>query len=141
MIPCQNSVWEVVPRPENKLAVGSRWIYKVKQVADGSIEKHKARFLAKGLSQAEGFDYEEKNFLVARYSSIRTILAFVVQMGWKIHQMDVKTTFLNGVIEEEVCIEQLEGFETFDLLPLKLAGDLKRIAKGKILDQGKQMET
>eukprot|EP00253_Pinus_taeda_P017764 PITA_17764 len=81
-----NSVWDFVPRPQGKLVVSSRWLYKVKQAVDGSVEKHKARFVAQGFSQ----------------------------MGWKIHQMDVKTTFLNGKIEEEVYIEQPEDFKTFD---------------------------
>ena len=62
---------------------------------------------------SEGIDYEETFAPVARYSSIQKILALSAQMGWHIHQMDVKTVFLNGVIEEEVYIEQLEGFEIF----------------------------
>ena len=62
----------------------------------------------------EGIDYEETFALVARYSSVRSILELLVQMGWKIHKMDVKTTFLNRVIEEEVYIEQPKGFETFN---------------------------
>ena len=62
----------------------------------------------------KGIDYEETIYPVARYSSIRPILALAVRMGWKIHQMDVKTTFLNGVIEEEVYIENSKGFQTFD---------------------------
>ena len=74
--------------------------------ADGSIEKYKARFLARGFSQKEGIDYEETFSLVVRYTSIRTIM-----MKWELHQMDVKTAFLNGVIEEEVYIEQPQGFE------------------------------
>eukprot|EP00253_Pinus_taeda_P027977 PITA_27977 len=85
----QNSVWDVVPRPENKLVVSSRWLYK-------------------------GIDYDETFAPVTRYSSIKSMLALLAQMGWKIHEMDVKTTFVNGNIEEEVYIEQLEGFETFD---------------------------
>ena len=85
--------------------VGSIWIYKVKQAADKSVEKYKARFVAQGFSQIEGIDYEETFAPVARYSSIQTILALSAQMGWHIHQMDVRTTFLNGVIEEEVYIE------------------------------------
>ena len=104
----------MVPRPIDKSVVGSRWIFKVKHVARKSIEKYKAIFVAKGYSQVEWIDYEETFALVARYSSIRSILALAAQMGWKIHQMDVKITFLNGVIEEELYIEQLEGFETFD---------------------------
>ena len=85
--------------------VSSRWLYKVKQAADGSVEKHKASFFARGFSQVEGNDYDETFSPVARYSSIISMLAKSTQMGWKIHQMDVKTAFLNGKIEEEVYIE------------------------------------
>ena len=81
---------------------------------NGSIEKFKARFVAKRYAQKEGIDYEETFAPVARYTSIRSVISLAAQMGWEIHQMDVKTTFLNGVIEE-VYIEQLEGFETHDL--------------------------
>jgi len=62
----------------------------------------------------EGIDYDETFARVSRYSSIISILALSMQMGWKIHQMDVKTTFLNGMIEEEVYIKQSEGFDTFN---------------------------
>ena len=101
----KNSAWEIVPRPVGKSVVGSRWIYKVNQAANGSVKKYKARFVSQGFSQIEGIDNEETFAPVARYSSIRTILALSAQMGWHIHQMDVKTTFLNGIIEEEVHIE------------------------------------
>eukprot|EP00253_Pinus_taeda_P006802 PITA_06802 len=109
----RNSAWEIVPRPEGKSMVGSRWTYKVKQVADGSVEKYKARFVARGFSEIEGIDYEETFAPVARYSSIQMILALLAQMGWHIHQMDVKNAFLNRIIEEEVYIEQPKGFEAF----------------------------
>jgi hypothetical protein len=95
--------------------VSSKWIFKIKHVVDGSIEKYKARFVAHGFSQKEGIDYEETFSLVARYTSIRTIIALAAKMKWKLHQMDVKTTFLNGVIEEEVYIEQPQGFEVEDI--------------------------
>jgi hypothetical protein len=110
----KNSAWEIVPRPVNKSMVGSRWIYKVKQVVDGSVEKYKAKFLAQGFSQIEGIYCDETFSPIVRYSSIRSILALLVHMGLCIHQMDVKTTFLNEIIEEELYIEQPEGFETFD---------------------------
>ena len=77
----KNQVWEVVPRPQGKKVVGSRWIYKGKHAADESVEKYKVRFVAKGFSQKEGIDYEETFALVARYSSIRP-LSLVVEMGW-----------------------------------------------------------
>jgi hypothetical protein len=106
----KNDVWDIVPRPEGKSVVTSKWIYKIKHTADGSIEKHKARFVARGFSQVEGIDYEETFAPVARYTSIRTIISLATSMGWRLHQMDVKTTFLNGEIEEEVYIEQPDGF-------------------------------
>jgi hypothetical protein len=110
----KNSVWEIVPRSIDKSVVGSRWIYKVKQAADGSVEKYKARFVARVFSQIEGIDYGETFAPVSRYSSIRSILALSAEMSWRIHQMNVKIAFLNGIIEEEVYIEQPKGFETFD---------------------------
>ena len=94
--------------------VSSRWLCKVKKATDGSVDKHKVIFMAREFSQVEGIDYEETFSSVERYSLIRYILALSMQMGWKIHQMDVKTTFLNVVTEEEVYIEKLEGFETFN---------------------------
>ena len=66
--------------------------------------------MARGFSQKEGIEYDETFTPVARYSSIRAIISLVSVMGWKLHQRDVKTAFLNGEIEEEVYIEQLEGF-------------------------------
>jgi hypothetical protein len=100
-------VWEIVPRHEGKSVVTSQSIFKVKHVADGSVEKYKARFVARGFSQKEGVDYQETFAPVARYASIREIISIASEMGWRIHQMDVKTAFLNGVIEEEVYIENL----------------------------------
>jgi hypothetical protein len=107
----KNDVWDIVLRPEGKSVVTSKWIYKIKHVADGSIEKYKARFVARGFSQKEGVDYEETFAPVTRYTSIRVVISLASVMGWRIHQMDVKTTFLNGVIEEEVYIEKPQGFE------------------------------
>ena len=100
----RNDVWDVVPRSKEKSMVSLKWIYKTKHTTNGSIEKYKARFVAQGLSQKEGIDYEETIAPVARYTSIKTILSLAVVMKWKVHQMDVKTTFLNGEIEEEVYV-------------------------------------
>ena len=98
----KNDVLDVVPRPEGKSLVTSKWIYKIKHATNGSIEKYKARFVACGFSQKEGIDYEETFSPVARYTSIRSLLSLATVMKWKIHQIDVKTTFLNGVVEKEV---------------------------------------
>jgi hypothetical protein len=110
----KNDVWEIVPRPKSKDVVSSKWLLKIKHAVDGSIEKYKARFVAHGFSQKEGIDYEETFAPVARYTSIRTIIALAAKMKWKLHQMNVKTSFLNSVIEEEVYIEKPQGFEVED---------------------------
>jgi hypothetical protein len=81
----KNDVWEVVPRPEGKSVVTSRWLYKLKHAADGNIENYKARFVARGFSQVEGVDYDETFVLVARYTSIRAVISLAAEMGWKIH--------------------------------------------------------
>ena len=95
----QNDVWDIVPKPKGKSIVSSKWIFKIKHAADGSIEKYKAIFVARGFSQKEGIDYEETFAPVARYTSIRAIMALASMMKWDLHQMDVKTSFLNGVTE------------------------------------------
>jgi hypothetical protein len=96
----KNDVWEVVLRLEGKLVVTYKWIYKIKHVSYGSIEKYKEIFVARGLSQKEGEYYDETFAPVERYTSIISIIYIAYVMGWKLHQMDVKTAFLNGVIEE-----------------------------------------
>ena len=88
-----------------------QWLYKVKHVGDSSVEKYKAQFVARGFSQEEGVDYDETFALVARYISIRSLISIAVEMGWKIHHMDVKTTFLNEIIQQEVYVEQPRGFD------------------------------
>jgi hypothetical protein len=106
----KNDVWDIILRPKGKSLVTSKWIYKIKHAAYGSIEKHKAIFVAIGFSQVEGIDYEETFAHVAQYTSIQTIFVLASTLGWILHQMDVKKTFLNGDIEEEVYIDQPDGF-------------------------------
>eukprot|EP00253_Pinus_taeda_P004364 PITA_04364 len=81
----KNNVWEVVPRPEGKSVVNSRWLYKIKHAAYGSIEKFKARFVARGFSQIEGVDYDETFDPVAWYTLIRSLIYIAAEMGWQIH--------------------------------------------------------
>ena len=77
----KNDVWDVVPRPKEKSVVTSKWIYKIKHAADGSIEKYKAIFVARRFSQKDGIDYEETFAPVARYTSIRSVLALAAVMN------------------------------------------------------------
>jgi hypothetical protein len=81
----KNDVWEVVPRPEGKSILTSKWIYKIKHIADDNIEKYKARFLARGFSQKKGEDYGETFSTVEKYTSIRSIITIASTMGWKLH--------------------------------------------------------
>ena len=96
---------------KKKSGVSLKWIYKIKHAADGSIEKYKEIFVARGFSRKEGIDYEETFSLVARYTSIKIIMAHASMIKWDIHYVDVNIAFLNGVIEEEVYIKQPIGFE------------------------------
>ena len=107
----KNDVWEIVPKPKDKSMVSSKWIFKTKHSTYGSIEKYNARFVARGFSQKEEIDYEEKISPVARYTSIRIVISLASDMKWKLHQMDVNMIFLNRIIEEEFYIEQPQGFE------------------------------
>ena len=87
----------------------------VKYTIDGSIEKYKACFAARGFSQKEGINFEETFAPIARYTLVRVVIVITGAKGWKIHQMDVKIVFLNGTIEEEVYLEQPKGFVTHDV--------------------------
>jgi hypothetical protein len=87
----KNDVGEIVLRPEGKSVVTSKWIYKIKHAVGGSIEKYKARFVARGFFQKEGVNYEEMFSPVARYTSIRTIVVIATVMDLRLNQMDVKT--------------------------------------------------
>ena len=111
----KNGVWEIIPRPEDRSVVTSKWIYKIKHAADGSIDKYKATFVGRGFSQQEGIDYEETFSQTTRYRNFPSLISLAASMGWNIHQMDVKTAFLNGTIDEEVYIEQPLGFEVKDV--------------------------
>ena len=106
----ENDVWELVHLPEGRKALGSKWVYKIKTGADGSIERYKARLVAQGYSQKYGTDYDQTFCPVVRLESFRTLVALSVQYGLKIHQVDVTTAFLNGELEEEVYMKQPPGF-------------------------------
>ena len=107
-----HDVWDLVELPKDRKAVGSKWVYKVKKNADGSVGRYKARLVAQGFTQKFGIDYDETFCPVVRFESVRTVIALAVQYGLKLHQMDVATAFLNGDLKEEVYMKQPEGFET-----------------------------
>ena len=104
-----NDVWDLVELPPGRKAVGSKWVFKIKVSADGSVERYKSRVVAQGYSQRHGQDYDETFSPVIRPECVRTIIALAAKKNLKLHQMDVTTAFLNGTLEEEVYMKQPEG--------------------------------
>ncbi|GJZ36106.1 retrovirus-related pol polyprotein from transposon TNT 1-94 [Tanacetum coccineum] len=103
-------VWELVPQPDCVMIIALKWIYKVKLDEYGDVLKNKARLVAKGYRQEEGIDFKESFAPVARIKAIRIFIANAASKNMTIYQMDVKTTFLNGELKEEVYVSQPEGF-------------------------------
>lgn len=107
----KNNTWVLVNPPNGVRTIGLKWLYKAKRNADGSIYRYKARLVAKGYAQKPGIDFDEVFAPVARIETIRFLIAHAAMKGWEIHHLDVKTAFLNGDLEEEIYVNQPEGFE------------------------------
>eukprot|EP00253_Pinus_taeda_P031252 PITA_31252 len=106
----KNNTWELVPRPKDKNVIGTKWVFKNKLNENGEVIRNTARLVCKGYAQQEGIDFEETFAPIARIQAIRMFLALSSFQKFKIFQMDVKSAFLNGDLEEEVYVEQPDGF-------------------------------
>ncbi|GJX87840.1 putative ribonuclease H-like domain-containing protein, partial [Tanacetum coccineum] len=104
-------VWVIVDLPYGKKAIGTKWVYRNKKDERGVVVRNKARLVAQGHRQEEGIDYDEVFAPVARLEAIRIFLAFASYMGFVVYQMDVKSAFLYGKIDEEVYVSQPPGFQ------------------------------
>ena len=98
----KNQTWDLVDRPAKRKIIGTKWVWKAKYKSDGSLEKYKARLVAQGYSQVEGFDFEDSFAPTIRMTTIRVVLALATDKQWPVFQMDVKSAFLNGPLKEEV---------------------------------------
>ena len=109
-----NGTWELASLPKGRKSVGCKWVFRTKRDASGDVIRHKARLVAKGFSQVAGVDFLETFAPVAKFNTIRCILALGAALDLEIHQMDVKTAFLNGELEEDIYMSQPQGFEEKD---------------------------
>ncbi|GJY10529.1 retrovirus-related pol polyprotein from transposon TNT 1-94 [Tanacetum coccineum] len=109
-----NDIWELVPQPRNMTIIGTKWVFRNKLDENGIVSRNKARLVAQGYNQQEGIDYDETYAPVARLESIRILLAYACALDFKLFQMDVKSAFLNGFINEEVYVAQPSGFIDFE---------------------------
>ena len=106
----RNDVWELVPRPQGFNVIGTKWIFKNKFDEHGTIIRNKLRLVAQGYTQVEEVDFDETFVHVARLESIQILLAIACHLNFKLYQMDVKSAFLNVMLQEEVYVEQPKGF-------------------------------
>ena len=109
-----NDVWTLVDPPKRIKPIGCKWVFKRKRGTDGKVETYKAHLVVKGYRQHYGIDYDEIFSLVAMLKSIWIMLAIAVYLDYEVWQMDVKTAFLNGELNEEVYMIQPEGFTSTD---------------------------
>jgi hypothetical protein len=106
----EKDTWDLVPLPKGRKLVRCKWVYRTKYALDGSVERHKARLVAKGFFEVEGTDYNETFALVAKMNSIQLVLALSHSHKWEVHQMDVKSSFLHGDLQEEIYMEKLPSY-------------------------------
>lgn len=102
----KNGTWELTELPKGGKTIGVKWVYKTKLNENGEIEKHKARLVAKGYARQYEVDYTEVFALLALMETIRLVIVLAAQRGWSTYQLDVKSTFLHGKLNEEVFVEQ-----------------------------------
>ncbi|GJU91790.1 retrovirus-related pol polyprotein from transposon TNT 1-94 [Tanacetum coccineum] len=109
-----NDVWDLVPQPRNMTIIGTKWVFRNKLDENGVVSRNKVRLVAQGYNQQEGIDYDETYALFSRLKSIRILLAYAYALDFKLFQMDVKSSYLNGFINEEVYVAQPPGFIDFE---------------------------
>nr|KYP55753.1 Retrovirus-related Pol polyprotein from transposon TNT 1-94 [Cajanus cajan] len=110
----RNGTWSLVRLPPSRTAIGCKWVFRVKENPDGTVQKYKAHLVAKGFNQQFGFDYNETFAPVIKPVTLRLILTLALTHHWPLQQLDINNAFLNGTLDEEVYMTQPPGFETSD---------------------------
>ena len=106
----KNGTWTVVEKPRGKKLVSCKWVFTPKYMADGTLDKLKARLVARGFTQTYGLDYQELFAPVVKLNTIRVLLSVVANLDWPHHQLNIKNAFLNGELKEEVYMTLPPGF-------------------------------
>ena len=107
----KNKTWTLIPNNQNYKLIGNKWVYKVKENSDGTINKYKARLVAKEFIQILGLDFNETFSPVVKAATIRIIITLAVNNDWLLRQVDINNAFLNGDLTKTVYMPQPEGFE------------------------------
>ena len=115
-----NNTWEYAELPKDRQIVSGKWIFKVKKDQYGRISRYKCRYVARGFSQVKGLDYQETFSPTVKYITLRILIALSAKSDWEIDQIDYETAFLNGDLQEEIYIQEPEGFESTPRRTLKL---------------------
>ncbi|XP_019242117.1 PREDICTED: uncharacterized protein LOC109222191 [Nicotiana attenuata] len=118
-----NATWEIVGLPAGKKAIGSKWVFKIKYMANGEVERYKARLVVKGYAQQEGLDYHETFSPIAKMVTVRTVISITASRGWNLFQMDVNNTFLQEDLYEDVYMELPQGFQRQGDYKVRINGD------------------